>query len=89
MRAIAVLASVAVLTGCASTPGVDEAAVVECEAFVTTGEVRNCVLISQTVEGSDFGAFAVDQVSMGRLVGRPGEEAWKKFRTTVRGKPAR
>ncbi|MNU45839.1 hypothetical protein D3C71_346890 [compost metagenome] len=87
MRAIAILASAAFLTGCASTPQADEQAVVECEAFVTTGEVRNCVLISQTLEGSEFGAFAVGQVSKSRLVGRPGEEAWSKFRTTVRGRP--
>lgn len=87
MRAIAILASAAVLTGCASTPGVEEAAVVECEAFVTTGEVRNCVLISQTVEGSEFGAAAVGIVARGKLRANPSLRGWEKFRTTVRGKP--
>lgn len=89
MRRTAALAlALAAMTACATTPSApDEFAVVECEANADTGEVRNCTLISQSVEGSDFGAEAVATVSRGTLKPIRGERGWRKMRTTVRGTP--
>lgn len=86
MRLFSALGIVLVLAGCATGPRVEEVAVVECEAS-PAGEVRNCALISQTVEGSEFGAAAVGIVARGKLRANPSLRGWEKFRTTVRGKP--
>lgn len=88
MRRIALGIAFVALAGCATTPSApDEFAVVECEANADTGEVRNCTLISQSIEGSDFGAEAVATVSRGTLKPIRGEHGWRQFRTTVRGTP--
>ncbi len=88
MKRVPVALPMAILAGCATTPSApDEFAVVECEANADTGEVRNCTLISQSIEGSDFGAEAVATVSRGTLKPIRGEHGWRQFRTTVRGTP--
>lgn len=88
MKRLSVACAMALLAGCATTPSApDEFAVVECEANADTGEVRNCALISQSVEESDFGAEAVATVSRGTLKPIRGEHGWRKMRTTVRGTP--
>jgi uncharacterized lipoprotein YajG len=86
MKHVSVACALALLAGCATTPSApDEFAIVECEANADTGEVRNCTLISQSVEGSEFGAEAVATVSRGTLKPFRGESGWRKMRTTVRG----
>lgn len=88
MRTAALALTLAAMTACATTPAAtDEFAIVECEANADTGEVRNCTLISQSVEGSAFGAGAVTTVSRGTLKPIRGERGWRKVRTTVRGAP--
>ena len=88
MKRLSVAFAIALLAGCATTPSApDEFAVVECEANADTGEVRNCTLISQSIEGSEFGAEAVATVSRGTLKPIRGEHGWRKMRTTVRGTP--
>lgn len=88
MRTAALALALGAMTACATTPSApDEIAVVECEANADTGEVRNCTLISQSVESSDFGPNAVATVSRGTLKPIRGEHGWRKLRTTVRGTP--
>ena len=88
MRTASLALALATMTACATTPSAhDEFAIVECEANADTGEVRNCTLISQSVEGSEFGAAAVEIVSRGTLKPIRGEHGWRKLRTTVRGTP--
>ena len=88
MKRLSTGLAIALLAGCATAPPApDEVAVVECQANADTGEVRNCALISQSVEGSEFGAAAVGIVSRGTLKPIRGERGWRKFRTTVRGTP--
>lgn len=88
MRTAALVLGLGAMSACATTPNApDEFAVVECEANADTGEVRNCTLISQSVEGSEFGAEAVATISRGTLKPIRGEHGWRKFRTTVRGTP--
>lgn len=88
MKRVSVALAMAMLAGCATRPSApDEFAVVECEANADTGEVRNCALISQSIEGSEFGAEAVATVSRGTLKRIRGERGWRKMRTTVRGTP--
>ncbi len=84
MRRVLILAAAIVLSGCATLPQ-KEAAVVECEGNAT-GEIRNCVLISQSIAGSDFGPAAVQTASRGVFRGSA-PDGWQKFRTTFRGWP--
>lgn len=84
MRTLSVVAVAALLAGCAGTPRLEEVATVECEASASTGDVRNCVLISQTIEGSEFGAFAVEAVAKGKLKPSTEFEGWQKFRVQIR-----
>lgn len=89
MRTLSVLCAAMILAGCAGTPRIpriEQEAVVECEAS-PAGDVRNCVLISQTMENSKFGPTAVETVAKGRLKASPRQESWRKFRTTVRWGP--
>ena len=84
MRRVLGLAAAMALWRCATLPA-QEAAVVECEGNAA-GEIRNCVLISQSLAGSDFGPAAVQTASRGVFRG-PAPDGWRKFRTTFRGWP--
>ncbi len=87
MRVAFVLTGAMIMGGCATAPSKPiEVATVECEASSETGEVRNCVLISQTIEGSDFGEFAVGEVGSGRLKPSTQYQGWRKFSVQVRGR---
>lgn len=87
MRAVFVLTGAMILAGCATAPFKPmEVATVECEASGETGEVRNCILISQTRSGSDFGEFAVEKVGSGALKPSTHFQGWRKFRVQVQGR---
>ncbi len=84
MRTVFVIAAAMILTGCASAPHLEEVAIVECEALSSTGELRNCFLISQTVENSEFGASAVQIVAKGNFKPSNNSDRWQTVHVPVR-----
>jgi hypothetical protein len=85
MRTIAILIGAMTLGGCATVKPL-ESATVECEVSNAGSELRNCVLVSQTIENSTFGAFAVEETKKGRYVPKSPAEGERKVQFTVRGR---
>ncbi|WP_395945990.1 TonB family protein [Brevundimonas sp.] len=83
MRSWAVL-GIFLVAACATAP-TEGSAVVECDAS-PDGAVSNCILVSESHPGSGFGEQAVATVSRGTLKPSDGQQASRKFRTTVRGR---
>lgn len=85
MKRIAVLAGAIALTGCATTKPI-ETATLECRVVSSIGELQNCVLVSQSVANSTFGAFVLQQASSGQYVADKPADAQGKIQFTVRGR---